>query len=490
MARLLQAYWIYLASFFFIAVNSVLFYHNFFYLSLLPLGLALIFMAFFHVDKLMWFIVFATPLSFNLEIGGHGGIGMYLPTDPLMFGVMLLFFFKLFYHKSFDAKIFRHPVTIAIIINLVWILITSITSTMPLVSFKFLLARLWFVVCFYFITTQLFKNFNNYKLFFWSYLIPLTIVIFYTVYRLSVYSFDEKASHWVMWPFYKDHTSYGAALAMYFPILFIFLFKKNTAVFKLITFTVIAIFVVGIILSYTRAAWLSLIAAAILFAIYKLKIKFSTLLLVGAFAAIMLASSWTSIMHSLEKNEQDSSGELAEHVQSMSNVSTDASNVERLNRWSCAWRMFLEKPIVGWGPGTYIFQYAPFQLSNEMTIISTNTSSNGNAHSEYIGPLAESGVFGTLTFLFIVITVFYRGSLLYHKLEGERKIVILFTLLGLFTYVLHGFMNNYLDTDKLSVPFWGFIALIVAMDVNYNKESSPKSPERELFQHTRRHEKL
>ncbi|MDT8411144.1 MAG: O-antigen ligase family protein [Vicingaceae bacterium] len=486
MIKLLYSYWIYLASFLFILLNSYLFYLNFPYLALLPLAIALIFMAFFHLDKLMWFIVFATPLSFNLEIGGHGGIGMYLPTDPLMFGVMLLFFFKLFYHKSFDAKIFRHPVSIAIIINLIWIFITSITSTMPIVSFKFLLARMWFVVCFYFIATQLFKNYKNYKVYFWAYIIPLIIVIIYSVVRLSIYSFDEKASHWVMWPFYKDHTSYGAALAMYLPILFIFLFKKNSPIFKTITLSLITIFIIGIILSYTRAAWLSLIAAAVLFIIYKLKIRFSSLILVGLFAGIMLASSWTTIMHSLEKNDQDSSGELTEHVQSMSNVSTDASNLERLNRWSCAWRMFLERPIVGWGPGTYIFQYAPFQLSNEMTIISTNTSSNGNAHSEYIGPLAESGVLGTLTFLLIVITVFYRGSLLYHKLEGEKKTVILFTLLGLFTYVLHGFMNNYLDTDKLSVPFWGFIALIVAMDVNYKK--NPLNPKKKgLIQHTSRH---
>lgn len=427
-------------------------------------------MAFFKIDKLMWFIIFSTPLSFVLEIGGHGGIGMSLPTDPLLFGVMLLFFFKLLYHKSYDIKIFRHPVTISITLYLLWIFITSITSTMPIVSFKFLVAKLWYIVCFYFITTQLFTKFNNYKIFFLAYIIPLMLVICYSIIRLSLYSFDEKASHWVMWPFYKDHTSYGAVLAMYFPILFIFLFKKNSPLFKLITTTIILLFTIGIILSYTRAAWLSLFAAVALYFIYKLKIKFSSLLLVSVFVGIMLASSWTSIMQSLEKNNQDSSGELTEHLESMSNVSTDASNLERLNRWSCAWRMFLEKPIVGWGPGTYLFQYAPFQLSNEMTIISTNTSSNGNAHSEYIGPLAESGVLGTLTFLFIIIAVFWRGSLLYHRLEGEKKTVVLFTLLGLFTYVLHGFMNNYLDTDKLSVPFWGFIALIVAIDVNNEKQ--------------------
>ena len=174
----------------------------------------------------------------------------------------------------------------------------------------------------------------------------------------------------------------------------------------------------------------------------------------------------------MEKNNQQSSDKLSEHVESISNVSSDASNLERLNRWSSAWRMFQERPIFGWGPGTYMFQYAPFQMSDEQTIISTNSGNMGNAHSEYIGPLAESGLFGMLTFLILVATVFTKGSMLYHRLpQGELKTVVLLTLLGLFTYVAHGLLNNYLDTDKLSVPFWGFIAIIVAIDVYHTKES-------------------
>lgn len=67
----------------------------------------------------------------------------------------------------------------------------------------------------------------------------------------------------------------------------------------------------------------------------------------------------------LEKNRQDTSSNLEEHLQSISNISTDASNLERINRWHSAFRMFAERPIFGWGPGTYSFEYAPFQLSTE-----------------------------------------------------------------------------------------------------------------------------
>jgi putative inorganic carbon (HCO3(-)) transporter len=466
----IKPYYIYLFSFLFIALNSYLIVKEFYYLAILPFALALVFMTFFHLDKLMWFIVFATPLSLNLEELELGGIGMYLPTEPLMFGVMILFFLKLIYDKGFDNRITKHPITLAIFIYLGWMFVTVLTSEMVVISIKFIVSRLWFIVCFYFIGTQLFLKLSNYRTFFWCYLIPLSGVAVYAIIRLANYSFNEKAAHWVMEPFYKDHTSYGAILALFLPIVFIFIDNTEKFYFKIISYLVLAILVVGTILSYTRAAWISLVAALVLYFIYKYKVKFKYLLYTASFVIILLVLNWNSLMLSLERNDQDSSAKLTEHVQSISNVSSDASNKERLNKWNSAFKMFQERPFFGWGPGTYVFQYAPFQSSKDKTIISSNVGNIGNAHSEYIGPLAESGLFGTLSVLLLFGMVFYKGSNLYHELpKGKIKTVVLCTLLGLFTYIVHGFLNNYLDTDKLSVPFWGFIALIVAIDV-YHKD--------------------
>jgi hypothetical protein len=44
------------------------------------------------------------------------------------------------------------------------------------------------------------------------------------------------------------------------------------------------------------------------------------------------------------------------------------------------------------------------------------------------------------------------------------------SLIGLFTYFLHSFLNNFLDQDKASAPFWSLIAIIVALDV-YHREA-------------------
>jgi hypothetical protein len=48
------------------------------------------------------------------------------------------------------------------------------------------------------------------------------------------------------------------------------------------------------------------------------------------------------------------------------------------------------------------------------------------------------------------------------------------SLLGLITYYFHGTMNDFLDTDKASVPFWGFIAILVALDLYYLPKTEEK----------------
>jgi len=190
---------------------------------------------------------------------------------------------------------------------------------------------------------------------------------------------------------------------------------------------------------------------------------------------VMFFSFQHQVLEVLERNEQDSSTDMIEHVQSIYNISSNASNLERINRWQAAVRMFEERPFLGWGPGTYQFVYAPFQRSKEKTIISTNAGDLGNSHNEYLGPLSEQGVLGLVGVLLIMIFSVYT-ALKVHKyaLDKEVRLLALITLLALVTYFTHGMLNNFLDTDKASVPVWGFLAMIVALDL-YHKDRLQES---------------
>jgi O-antigen ligase len=438
-------------------------------LNILPVLLGVALLVIFSFDKLIWVAVFAAPLSVELSRILPGfGFDMYLPTEPILFGILILFLLKVIHERRFDKKILLHPVSLAIYLNLFWIFITSLTSSIPLVSFKFLLARIWFLVAFFFLTAKIFSDGKKMEQYVWLYLAGFLVVIFYAIFRHWGYGLlNKQAAHYVVVPFYNDHTSYGAALAMYLPFTVFFALSGQYAQkVKTIALIITGILFVAFVLSYSRAAWLSMMVALVVLAIIKLKIRFQPIFITAVVFLALVFSFQTQIVMYLERNSDESSSNLTEHFSSMTNISTDASNLERLNRWSCALRMFEERPVFGYGPGTYMFQYAKYQLKKDRTIISTNAGDGGNAHSEYLGPLSESGILGLVTFLILIITVLYTGIHTWTRLNDSRlKGIVLAAIIGLVTYYVHGFLNNFLDTDKLSVPFWGFTAMIVAIDL-------------------------
>ncbi len=470
MLKNIKIKWFYLLSGLFILLNTLFLVKELYLGFLIPIAIVIALMYIFWLDKLILLIVFATPLSINIA-DSELGIGISLPTEPLMVGVMLLFILKTLFDGHYDKQVLKHPVTIVILINLAWLLITSITSEIPLVSFKFLAARLWFIIPFYFLGIALFRDVRNITRFNWLYVAALLVVVIYTTIHHSEYGFAEKQGHWVMAPFYNDHTAYGGILAFFLPVMTGYALNKvKSRTYRLYALLVSVVLLAGLYLSFSRAAWVSLIVAIMVIALIVYKIKFRWIF-AGILALIISFYMFENqILYALEKNKQDSSTNFIEHVQSIYNISSDASNLERINRWQSAFRMFDERPLLGWGPGTYQFIYAPFQRSKERTIISTNAGDLGNAHSEYIGPLSEQGVPGLLSILSLIVTILVTGIRVYRKSKNsEIKLYSLISVLALITYFVHGLLNNFLDTDKASVPFWGFFAMIVAMDL-YHKD--------------------
>ena len=469
--------WIWLLSLFFIVVNTVFIYFGIVYLPFLPIVIFLVFLAFVRIDKIILLIVFSVPLSIPLSHFTKGlPIDVSLPAEPLLLLVMLIFLFKFLSGSRIDVRILRHPVSLAIFFNLSWILITTITSADFKVSLKFFIARLWFLTSFYFIAAVIFQKFRNIKSYLWMYIIGFSVVIVYTLVRHAGYGLGNQImAHSMMKPFYNDHTSYGAILAILIPILLgLFLsIKKSKRYTRFFIVLLIAFFLFAIIFSYTRAAWVSLILALMVWIIIRLRIPFRVVLLLFAVSVGMFFAVRPQVLMRIEKNRQQSSGNISEHIKSISNVSTDQSNLERINRWNCAFRMWKDKPIFGFGPGVYQFKYAPYQMSDEKTEISTNFGNMGNAHSEYLGPLAESGVLGMLSFLLIIYTTIMTGLRVYfHSKRKAVKRLALAILLALITYYVHGFLNNFLDTDKVSALFWGLTAMLVAMDIFHKREKT------------------
>ena len=251
--------------------------------ALLPLAALIFYWALFALDKLLLFVVFCTPLSINIfQVPGLGlgdiGVGMALPTEPIMFGIMLLFFMHVSY-SGYDKNILKHPVSIMIMLGLFWMLVTCFTSTMYFVSFKYLLERTWGVVTFYFLGILLFKKIKNIYYFNWLYIGALSIVIVYTFIRHYHFHFSEKGAHVAVNPFYNDHTAYGALLAMFIPMLGgLSLIKRNGPTVRGIAFVLFLCFLVALAFSFSRAAWVSVVVAIVLLILMSFKVKLKWIL--------------------------------------------------------------------------------------------------------------------------------------------------------------------------------------------------------------------
>lgn len=442
----------------------------------LPLVLLVAYYYVVSLDKVLLFITFFTPIAVNFQ-DPRIGATLSIPTEPLMFGVVIVFLGNLLLERNYNRRVARHPLSYLIYFSLFWMLVTSFTSQLPMVSFKHLLSRIWFVVPFYFVAVPMFRNKKNIHRFLWLYIVALSGIIIYTLIRHAAHGFDEESGHWVMSPFYNDHTAYGAAIALYLPVIAGYLFYPGISFYKKLTvLPFLVLYIVAIILSYTRAAWLGLGVAVVVLLLVLLRVRFRWVMAGAVVLVAMGFIFYQPIMDRMEKNRQDSSTNMEQHLQSMTNVSSDASNLERLNRWASAIRMFQQRPFIGWGPGTYQFVYAPFQLASERTVISTNLGDRGTAHSEYLGPLSEEGVLGLLSVLALFGYTVFLGLMLYRRAKKaknrEVSIMSLVVTLGLITYFIHGFLNNFLDTDKLSVPVWGFMAILVALDVYHLREKA------------------
>ncbi len=461
----------------FVLINAALSFLGIWYFNLLPAVLLCLTVVFLSLEWGFFMVVFFTPVSIQLKEFLPGlEFDLYLPTEPLMFLILVLFIVKILVDTSFPRLVLKHPVSLAVLFYLIWLLITSITSSMPLVSFKFLLARIWFIAGFYFLGILVFRKSGHINRYILLYTAGMILVVAYTLWNHHKGGFiNHEAAHDAAHPFFNDHTSYGAILAMLLPVLVVFSLTGEFSGWKqtIIRITTL-LFLIALVLSYSRAAWLSFIVAVLIFVIVKLKVRFVFILLFSLLSFLVLAFYWPNIEMRLEKNRQESSASLSQHVQSISNISSDASNLERINRWKSALRMFRKRAVFGWGPGTYMFQYAAFQSSNEKTIISTNFGDRGNAHSEYIGAMAESGVLGMVSYVLILVLGLHTGFRNFSsRSKTSDNYILLSVCLGLITYVFHGFLNNFLDTDKASVLFWGYLGIIVAMDLQRSKTNTP-----------------
>lgn len=427
-----------------------------------------------YKQLLLLALSFVVPLSVPFSLGTSQ---ISLPSELIATLLTCFFLFKVINGKKLDLNFLSHPVTLLILLDLLWIFISSFFSQLPEVSFKRFIIRLCYYVAFYYFYYELFTNdASTIKKVFNLHVMGFLVPIIYAFFNHASLDFTTVGSQRISAPFYFDHTVYGACLVFFIPFIFFFFFNSIDKRQRIFYGALLIVFVLAAILSYSRAAWISLFFSAGVAVILKYRIKFKYLFFAVLLAIIAGILNFADIARSMKENKEIShSNNVTMHFKSISNINNDASNKERINRWKCALRMFADKPITGFGPGTYQFFYGQYQMQEDMTRISTYNGTKGHAHSEYLNYLSETGLPGLLIFLSLLTTVCTTALKLYKRnISGPQSNMILFILPALTTYLVHAFFNGFLEFDKMAMPVFMSFAAVCFLDNNFREEKRRK----------------
>jgi O-antigen ligase len=91
----------------------------------------------------------------------------------------------------------------------------------------------------------------------------------------------------------------------------------------------------------------------------------------------------------------------------------------------------------------------------------------GNAHSEYLSALSETGLLGFILFIAFVVSIFYYLVVFIQRVRTINRSYFILgcgMLFSISTYFIHAFLNNFLDTDKAAVPIYGMIAVLFVLN--------------------------
>lgn len=330
------------------------------------------------------------------------------------------------------------------LIWIAWLAVSAIRSSIPVVSWKYWVVEAghWWVFA---LGLSVFPFFWRKTFLFFA--VSMAGVVVYALAHHATYHFRADQSLLAPMPFFPDHTMYGAVIAMV-----VFLparLERRSKYWKIYVFLLL----IGLFFSFSQGAWMSVLLAGISGLVFFFRARWP-LFVPLAFIAVLAGIFF-----------REAAREKAQDF-----LSHDVSFRERLNRYACAFRMARDRPWTGFGPGTYQFQYMPYQHAEEMTRISITAQiagrspgtygRGGGAHSEYLQALSESGWPGLVLFIALGVVAF-RGLLhnYFQEKNNDYQLVILFFMLSLMTFFLHGLLNNILHDGRVAALVWGMMAV-------------------------------
>ena len=434
----------------------------------IPAALLLGYLTLVDFRAVFYLLFFLIPFSGEFTL--PNGFQTDLPSEPLTVGLMFVYIlYSIRHYRTSRWGFLRHPISILLLLHLTWILMTAVLSTDMFVSFKFLAAKFWYIVTFFYLAGSILTTPDRIRWFFWCVFTGLLITVIFVTIQHATYGFAFKDVNKSVVPFYRNHVSYASIMSIFFPFIWLarrWYSRYSNGWWILAIGTIIILFAIQI--SYTRAAYIGIFAAA--GAYFIVKYKFTKFVVAAAgVAAIVMSLFFFSNNKYLDYApdfEKTVTHYEFDNLLAATAKGEDISTMERVYRWVAGFHMVKDHPMFGVGPGNFYNNYHKYTVTAFATYVSDNPDRSG-IHCYYFMVLVEQGFIGAILFIIICAWILLLGERVYHGYAGDayQQNLVMMTLLSLISILVILIVNDMIETDKVGSFFFVYLAILVNFDL-------------------------
>ena len=425
-----------------------------------------------ETEQLYWLLLILLPLSTELNITPQ--LGLDFPDELLLLLLTGIVFVKLIHQpKWFPYSLLTHPLFGVLIICFIWILITCVYAVEPVLSFKYLLAKTWYIIPFVVLPQVIVNAQSRIQKMAICLLLPMLLVVIQTLIRHAFYGFSFENMYKTLAPFFRNHVNYSSMLVCLLPVAWCVwtLTPVDHPNKKWILYG-IGIGLIGLLFAYSRGAWIALLAG--ITAVWVIRKKMMGKLVVAAVLGIIISTTWLVTDKNYMRFAPDHDHtvfhtDFGEHMLATVEMK-DVSTAERFYRWIAGARMLADKPVTGFGPNAFYLHYRSYTISRFKTWVSNNPE-HSTVHNYFILTALEQGVIGLVLFCALYFGMLLHTQRLYHQFQSRfyrtvaLTIGIILTMIGVINC-----MSDMIETDKIGSLFWLCLGMIVLLEEKSREE--------------------
>lgn len=237
----------------------------------------------------------------------------------------------------------------------------------------------------------------------------------------------------------------GIFMQLAVAIMFIKLFNKDRNIAGIVK---LALLLIGIYVSNTRGFWLGTVGVVLLsFAYYLWRVRKYKLTIKNVLVAIIplilvaIIIPKTIVTVSPEQNLPESAGSIKDRIESIGDFENDESNKVRAIQLRFLVDKIKEKPVLGWGFGSHIYEYPQYMEENGLQKVSSSSF-----ELYYVELLFKTGVIGMVIFFGYLVYNFVKLLLILFKRglkERDEQILVGWTI-GTMSILASSITNPYI----------------------------------------------